>query len=597
LFQFRNLIPSLKSMVGLFNMTRLILLKRGNAQVTGTYVGPVGEVVVDTTLKTLRVQDGVTPGGTVLNTRGYTGSTGNIGLQGNVGYVGSQGIIGYTGSRGNLGPQGGAGYTGSQGYGYTGSQGDVGPRGATGASGIQGTTGYTGSTGAVGASGATGPTGYTGSTGNVGASGANGDIGATGPIGYTGSAGANGYDGSIGATGYTGSIGYTGSNANLPTDAPGYLQNDGSGNLSWGNVTTSITSNITSITTGATIQVGADYSDPAYPGGVFTIFQLNAITLTATAAWASGGASKDAYTDFVNNVVNTQNISITLSLGAATFAVVGSDTITIGGTTITGADLLALNITGTGGTYTIPSNKFASSNQTTASVAVSVNLTTNRGAKSATATALTNLAYTPYAVTFASAAFPAATVPYWNLLQAFSWSASVTGTTASGNVTYSGGASGTLTNSGAASGTSSNLDSTLSYTISSSDYRGAGLRGAGTRTIPATITRSVAPATKYYPLFYKVTTSSSNPNFTTADNHNVINYVLGQGVNTTATPSNYTWIAVPGTANHTFGFLFLGATVSATPDQTYTGQDISGYTYNVYGFTNYSAVTNIFTLS
>jgi len=213
-------------------MARLILLKRGNVQVTSTYVGPVGEVVVDTTLKSLRVQDGVTPGGTVLNTIGFTGSQGIQGIQGNVGYTGSQGTIGYTGSRGNLGPQGGAGYTGSQGTnGYTGSQGDVGSRGATGASGIQGTTGYTGSAAVNGAAGATGPTGYTGSTGNTGntgASGIDGGTGATGPAGYTGSAGsagatgptgatgsagATGNNGSVGATGGIGPIGYTGSSS------------------------------------------------------------------------------------------------------------------------------------------------------------------------------------------------------------------------------------------------------------------------------------------------------------------------------------------------------------------------------------------------
>ena len=42
---------------------RQILLKRGNLTEAGSYVGPVGEIVVDTTLNTLRVQDGVTPGG------------------------------------------------------------------------------------------------------------------------------------------------------------------------------------------------------------------------------------------------------------------------------------------------------------------------------------------------------------------------------------------------------------------------------------------------------------------------------------------------------------------------------------------------------
>ena len=53
---------------------REILLKRGTTAQNSTYTGPVGEVVVDTTLKTLRVQDGVTPGGWPLESAGLTGN-------------------------------------------------------------------------------------------------------------------------------------------------------------------------------------------------------------------------------------------------------------------------------------------------------------------------------------------------------------------------------------------------------------------------------------------------------------------------------------------------------------------------------------------
>lgn len=45
-----------------------VLLKRGNTATTSTYTGPIGEAVVDTDLKTLRVQDGLTAGGTLLAT-------------------------------------------------------------------------------------------------------------------------------------------------------------------------------------------------------------------------------------------------------------------------------------------------------------------------------------------------------------------------------------------------------------------------------------------------------------------------------------------------------------------------------------------------
>lgn len=45
-----------------------VLLKRGNTAATSVYTGPIGEAVVDTDLKTLRVQDGLTAGGTLLAT-------------------------------------------------------------------------------------------------------------------------------------------------------------------------------------------------------------------------------------------------------------------------------------------------------------------------------------------------------------------------------------------------------------------------------------------------------------------------------------------------------------------------------------------------
>ena len=40
-----------------------ILIKRANTVTANTYVGPLGELLVDTGLKTLRLQDGATPGG------------------------------------------------------------------------------------------------------------------------------------------------------------------------------------------------------------------------------------------------------------------------------------------------------------------------------------------------------------------------------------------------------------------------------------------------------------------------------------------------------------------------------------------------------
>lgn len=48
-----------------------ILLKRGNTTAANTYVGPLGELLIDTGEKTIRIQDGATPGGmsTLVNTQ------------------------------------------------------------------------------------------------------------------------------------------------------------------------------------------------------------------------------------------------------------------------------------------------------------------------------------------------------------------------------------------------------------------------------------------------------------------------------------------------------------------------------------------------
>jgi glyoxylate utilization-related uncharacterized protein len=43
-----------------------ILIKRGNTSASSTYTGPLGELIFDTGLKTLRLQDGATAGGTSI---------------------------------------------------------------------------------------------------------------------------------------------------------------------------------------------------------------------------------------------------------------------------------------------------------------------------------------------------------------------------------------------------------------------------------------------------------------------------------------------------------------------------------------------------
>ena len=360
---------------------------------------------------------------------------------------------------------------------------------------------------------------------------------------------------------------------------------------------TYITSNINTIVAGSTIAIVADYANASYPGGVFTITQLGPVTLSTTDIWASGSSTKNAYANYLASTINTQGVNITLSLSNATFSVQSTDSITIGGSSVTGANLLALNINGNG-TYSIPSSYFNSSVQTTTTSTVSLSLTTSRGVYTSTGTTLTSTQPVAYTVNNITGSFPSSSVPYFNLNQAFNWSVNITGTTNSGNLTYSGGviSSTSLTSSGATTGSSGSIDSTYSYTLTTDDYVGAGLYGYGTRKIPSTVNGTVSAATKYYPVFYKITSSSSVPTFTTSDSYLTHNYVTGDGATTSATTSQYTWIAIPGVSSHTFAYTFLGSQVGQDPAVTST-QSISGYSYNIYGFTNFSVATFLYTVT
>ena len=365
-----------------------------------------------------------------------------------------------------------------------------------------------------------------------------------------------------------------------------------------------VQSNVDNIIAGSTLSVAVDLSNNNYPGGLFTIYQQPPMSFTLASNWSSTSTStKDAYANSIANIVNTSNIVLSLTLANATFNIQGTDTITLGDTIITGANLISLGITGSGGTYTISSANLNSSIQTNATSVVSCNLTTTRNTKAASSVTLYNTAPTPFNVTFGSASFTSSTVPYFNTNLSFNWNASATGTVSGGTVTYaptSGGAPVTLTSTGVLSGTSGSIQSNVSYIITSTNtngYNGSGLHGAGSRTIPNTITTTVSPTTVYWPIFHKVTQSSANPNFVTSDSNNGVNYVLGQGATTTNNVTDYFWIAVPGSGSHTFGFTFLGAQAVTNPNVTYLNQTIGGYPYNVYGFTNYNAPTLIYTTS
>ena len=377
------------------------------------------------------------------------------------------------------------------------------------------------------------------------------------------------------------------------------LVSDGAGGVIFGNGKAFATSLVNNIVAGSALIFDVDYANTTYPAGVFTLRQLGPVSFTMTDTWSSGASSKNAYTNGVLGTVNTRDIFFTVGLANAIFAInTSTDSITVGGSTISGATLASIGIANNaGGTYVIPSSAFSSGTQIIGSnVQISAVLTTSRGQFNTSGGNLTNNQYSPFNITFSSS-WASSSAPFWNSMQVFNWNSTVTGTVNSGNLRYSltdGNVFvGNLSTVGGRSGASPSIDSSVSYTISTTDYVGTGANViSGTSTVSTSTILS--PATKYYPLFYKITGSNANPNFTTSDSYLTKAYAVGDGANTSTTSSNYLWLAVPGsTTIHTFQHLDQGFTVVDTPEVSYLNQNISGHQYQIYGFTNFTASLKI----
>lgn len=390
--------------------------------------------------------------------------------------------------------------------------------------------------------------------------------------------------------------------------AGGYYYANGEPFVPGGNSLTFVTSNVTAVVAGQPLVFEVDYGNTTFPGGVFTLVQANVpppppVSLTLTDTWQSGGITKNQYTDFANAVVNTQGITLNITLTGTTFNVQSTDTITVGSSTITGSNLIALGISGTGGTYLIPAAAFDPAIQTQVTTGVSASLSTLSGVLTATGTTLITVPPVPFNVSTIIGSFPNSSVTPSTLNQAFNWQVTgVSGTVISGTVTLSGSQTATLTNVGATSGTSQIYDSTVGPFNLNASYTGQGLNGAGTTTV--NLSGSVAPATTFTPLYWKTTTSNLNPNFTIADNRYNVAYApdQGQGANTSSVSSEWMWMAIPaagpGPVPPVFKWdkpPFIG--VVSTPDQTYNSVDIGGVTYNAYGFTNFIESVFIYTVS
>lgn len=389
------------------------------------------------------------------------------------------------------------------------------------------------------------------------------------------------------------------------------LTTDGNKNLSWqpgggsGGGAVFVTSNITAVVAGAPLFVVADYGNTQYPGGVFTITQNTPPApgnITMNSTWSSGGTSKNAYTDFANSIVNTQNITINLNLSnGAQFDVQSTDTITVGAGIVTGANLLSLGISGAGGSYSVPAAMVPGTVQTATTTSLSTSLTTSGGVKTATSNPLTTVAPTLFSVGNISGTFGVDGVPYWEAIKPFTWTASnILGTVTGGTVTLSGTESETLTTTGQVTGNSSPYNGTTgTYTLTGS-YQGIGLNGAGGRT--SNVTGNVPTVTAYTPLLYKINSSNANPTFTTNDSYVAEEWIpnTNQGANSPSTPSQYLWFAVPGPSTTPVNFKFdqppfIGITLTKDPNLTFADQDIAGQTYQVYGFDQFSQQVFVYT--
>jgi hypothetical protein len=400
---------------------------------------------------------------------------------------------------------------------------------------------------------------------------------------------------------------------------------DNTGNVQFANIANYflVTSNISTVVAGSTLAFTVDYANATYPGGIYTLKQLGPVSLSIADQWSISGSNvgitKNAYANYVATTANTANVTLTFTLANANFSLQTTDSLTIGSTTINNTSspnlkTLLSSIDGQGsGTVTIPSTSLNANvnanGLSTVTNTVSATLTNNRGSNTASGTTLTATAPIAFSVNSISGSFPSSSIPYWSLNQAFSWNVSVTGANSAGNLTYSGGAITTtsLSSTGNLSGTSGSIDSTSSYTITTNDYYGNGLNGYGNITIPARVNGTVSAATKYYPLFYKTTGSSSLPTFTVSDSRNSNTYATGQGANTTATLTNYLWLAIPNypsnsssLATHTFKHVFGGFDIVDTPTVTGTQSIASGgqsYNYSIYGFSGFTTISNIITTS
>ena len=232
--------------------------------------------------------------------------------------------------------------------------GSTGPMGPTGPQGVQGIQGVQGPIGPTGPQGIPGPNGMAGATGPTGPQGIQGATGATGAVGPTGPQGATGATGAVGPTGPQGATGATG-----PTGPAG-------------------TAAVADYGTFAAL-APSDNGDPIVPGGTvsFPTTVVNSGSITKLTDSTFNLADEGNYlVTFTTTTANAGQFGLLLNATPLTYSTVGTNQES-GGTIVITA---IVPVTAPNSVLQVinPAN-----NQT------SVNIRTNAGGASATATQLT----------------------------------------------------------------------------------------------------------------------------------------------------------------------------------------------------------------
>lgn len=332
-----------------------------------------------------------------------------------------------------------------------------------------------------------------------------------------------------------------------------------------------------------------------------SVFNVTSVT------WGNGARTKDAYTD--PGVVNTSTINFTFALSNDTFNVQSTDSIYVGSQRITGANLLALGISGTGGTYTIPVGYLDEATQTSSIVTWSVSLTTiNGGVNSASSTAATQLMNTqpsnfnPGVLTVAFEGNQ--NQPYYDgTFNNVSWTFSAaTGTPTPGvgviELLSTSGGSTTLTQNGVRTGSVGGSFSADvgPYTAEYSGFAGTGTSGAGQSVYPLTVINVPYPPT-YAPYFVWDDINIDVSTITVA-------YLTGRTTSTTAASAgnlNISYTVTDITRTAYFATVrtatqFTGNGFVFTPAQTGTlvvpgRAGLASQTYNIYKLGVFGAPT------